>query len=471
MLVRYWHNWLPDWLVRLHGHDDVLNGVRWPNLTESAILVYVISFCLQELHELSEAGIRRYASDMWNAVDLASNLFYLLWFAMRIVSVIQMNWSDKERLLVHKGFAGPGIEGESMGSTAWNHWSPYDARLLSEGFFAAANVLSFIKLIHVFSVHPHLGPLQISLGRMVFDIIKFFFVYTWIVFAFGCGLHFLLSSYAIQDRDKCMMVRDGGAAAKQSLDPGSALEQDHSCTIWRRFSNLFETTQTLFWASFGLIDLTTFEMTGIQEFTRFWALLMFGSYSIINVVVLLNLLIAMMSDSYQLISSSRDTEWKFARSKLWISFFEDDTSIRPAPPFNLIPSLDFIVSPIRRLCCLLCCCGCGSSSSSKSRNMGQQFDPNVESGSQAPDHSQHEHVMRSLVRRYVTREQRKAEETGPVTEDDVKEIKQDIASFRFELFDLLRDNGFKSSHVNAEHPAAAAAASAGELSGGALLIP
>lgn len=68
-----------------------------------------------------------------------------------------------------------------------------------------------------------------------------------------------------------------------------------------RFS-LFETSQSLFWASFGLIDLVSFELTGTKEFTRFWALLMFGSYSVINVIVLLNMLIAMMSNSYQIIS-------------------------------------------------------------------------------------------------------------------------------------------------------------------------
>lgn len=44
----------------------------------------------------------------------------------------------------------------------------------------------------------------------------------------------------------------------------------------------------------------------------------------------------------------------------------------------------------------------------------------------------------------MTREQRRIEETGLVTEDDVNEIKQDIASFRFELIDLLKRNGFKS---------------------------
>ena len=68
--------------------------------------------------------------------------------------------------------------------------------------------------------------------------------------------------------------------------------------------SLWETSQTLFWAIFGLIDLDNFELTGIKEFTRFSGLLMFGSFSVINIIVLLNLLIAMMNHSYQLISVS-----------------------------------------------------------------------------------------------------------------------------------------------------------------------
>lgn len=68
--------------------------------------------------------------------------------------------------------------------------------------------------------------------------------------------------------------------------------------------SLFETTQTLFWAVFGLVDLDSFELDGIKIFTRFWGMLMFGTYSVINIVVLLNLLIAMMNHSYQLISVS-----------------------------------------------------------------------------------------------------------------------------------------------------------------------
>ena len=37
----------------------------------------------------------------------------------------------------------------------------------------------------------------------------------------------------------------------------------------------------------------------IQSAFRFWALLMFGSYSVCNIIVLLNMLIAMMSNSFQ----------------------------------------------------------------------------------------------------------------------------------------------------------------------------
>jgi Ion transport protein len=50
------------------------------------------------------------------------------------------------------------------------------------------------------------------------------------------------------------------------------------------------------------VDLNNFELAGIKSFTRFWGMLMFGTYSVINIVVLLNLLIAMMNHSYQLIS-------------------------------------------------------------------------------------------------------------------------------------------------------------------------
>ncbi|ERL93960.1 hypothetical protein D910_11246 [Dendroctonus ponderosae] len=314
------------------------------------------------------------------------------------------------------------LRDEEMGKQTWyprEEWDSFEPMLLSEGAFAAGMIFSFLKLVHIFSVNPHLGPLQISLGRMIIDIVKFFFIYTLVLFAFGCGLNQLLWYYAELEKNKCYHLPNG----LPDFD-----NNDKACTIWRRYANLFETSQSLFWASFGLVDLMTFELSGIKGFTRFWALLMFGSYSVINVIVLLNMLIAMMSNSYQIISERSDTEWKFARSRLWVSYFDDGDSL-PAP-FNIMPTPKVIFKKM----------GCVKSTSSsasfknKSRELARE---------------KHETIMKLLVRRYVTAEQRKRDDFG-ITEDDVMEIRQDISTLRYELIDILRNNGMKTPTISIE---------------------
>ncbi|KAH9373837.1 hypothetical protein HPB48_009283 [Haemaphysalis longicornis] len=311
-------------------------------------------------------------------------------------------------------------------------WDAWDPILIAEGLFATANIFRHgcyffpsLKLVYIFSVNPHLGPLQISLGRMVIDIIKFFFVYTLVLFAFACGMNQLLWYYADSERQLCHKLnRDaaGGASA-------APLKSDHSvCFTWRRFANLFESSQTLFWASFGLIDLDNFELSGIQSYTRFWGLLMFGSYCVINVVVLLNLLIAMMNHSYQMISEHADVEWKFARCKLWMSNFEDGGTV--PPPFNVIPTPK-TVSYFLRWCYRKLC---GNSRSAKKEHL-KTIRKKARQASERD--MKYQTIMRNLVRRYITSEQRKADNQG-VTEDDVNEIKQEISSFRYELLEVLK---------------------------------
>ena len=51
------------------------------------------------------------------------------------------------------------------------------------------------------------------------------------------------------------------------------------------------------------------------------------------------------------------------------------------------------------------------------------------------------------MRRYVTQEQRKAENEG-VTEDDVNEIKNDISAFRFEMIEIMRASGMNTQSAS-----------------------
>ncbi|KAG8312007.1 hypothetical protein J6590_031470 [Homalodisca vitripennis] len=267
-----------DWMKEILAEWKRKERGALPGLVESSVILFVISIIWNEARSLWSDGLLEYVSDLWNIVDFIQNFFYVMWIVLRFTA-----WFIVQRE-------------HSMGINPWyprEHWDQFDPMLLSEGAFAAGMIFSFLKLVHIFSVNPHLGPLQISLGRMIIDIIKFFFIYTLVLFAFGCGLNQLLWYYSDLEKAKCYHQHE----SYPDFD-----HQERACTIWRRFTNLFETSQSLFWASFGLVDLMTFDLTGIKGFTRFWALLMFGSYSVINIIVLLNMLIAMMSNSYQIIS-------------------------------------------------------------------------------------------------------------------------------------------------------------------------
>lgn len=70
------------------------------------------------------------------------------------------------------------------------------------------------------------------------------------------------------------------------------------------FHSLFEIVQTLYFALYGLVDIEKFHLREPHVFTQFVGKLMFGTYSGISVIILLNMLIAMLSTSYLTISVS-----------------------------------------------------------------------------------------------------------------------------------------------------------------------
>jgi len=59
----------------------------------------------------------------------------------------------------------------------------------------------------------------------------------------------------------------------------------------------------------------------------------------------------------------------------------------------------------------------------------------------------HDKVVQLLIRRYVVNEQQKRDEFG-ITEDDVMEIRQDISTLRYEIVDILRNNGMSTPNLD-----------------------
>ncbi|KGL73756.1 Short transient receptor potential channel 5 [Tinamus guttatus] len=363
-----------------------------PTIVEWMILPWVLGFIWGEIKEMWDGGFNEYVHDWWNLMDFAMNSLYLATISLKIVAYVKYNGSRPRE--------------------EWEMWHP---TLIAEALFAISNILSSLRLISLFTANSHLGPLQISLGRMLLDILKFLFIYCLVLLAFANGLnqlYFYYETSASEEPNNCKGIR----CEKQN----------------NAFSTLFETLQSLFWSVFGLLNLYVTNVKARHEFTEFVGATMFGTYNVISLVVLLNMLIAMMNNSYQLIADHADIEWKFARTKLWMSYFDEGATL--PPPFNIVPS----PKSVWYLCKWIHTQLCPGSTSTSEQKRHENLKTFTERHADNLIQNQHyQEVIRNLVKRYVAAMIRTSKTNEGLTEENFKELKQDISSFRYEVLDLL----------------------------------
>ncbi|XP_051923006.1 LOW QUALITY PROTEIN: short transient receptor potential channel 5a [Hippocampus zosterae] len=383
-----------------------------PTIVEWMILPWVLGFIWAEIKEMWDGGFTEYIHDWWNLMDFAMNSLYLATISLKIVAYVKYNSSRPRE--------------------EWEMWHP---TLIAEALFAIANIFSSLRLISLFTANSHLGPLQISLGRMLLDILKFLFIYCLVLLAFANGLnqlYFYYETTASEEPNNCKGIR---------------CERQNNA-----FSTLFETLQSLFWSIFGLLNLYVTNVKARHEFTEFMGATMFGTYNVISLVVLLNMLIAMMNNSYQLIADHADIEWKFARTKLWMSYFDEGGTL--PPPFNIVPSPKSVWYLLMWLHDKLC--GRGGQPPGEDARKCENLREFTERHADSLIQNQHyQEVIRSLVKRYVAAMIRSAKTDEGLTEENFKELKQDISSFRYEVLDLLGNRRPPRRHYSSSSDAAA----------------
>ncbi|MBN3308521.1 TRPC7 protein, partial [Amia calva] len=158
-----------------------------------------------------------------------------------------------------------------------------------------------------------------------------------------------------------------------------------------------------------------------------------------------------------------DVEWKFARAKLWLSYFDEGRTL-PAP-FNLVPSpKSFYYLILRTKSCLIHLCKVKAKKCESDVEMGMlnsklksdryRSNPRTLDGFgvrkpiKNPTRYQGlpsldiltlfspvcQKIMKRLIKRYVLKAQ-VDRENDEVNEGELKEIKQDISSLRYELLE------------------------------------
>ena len=121
------------------------------------------AICLCAVH-----GLDRYLSAHWNWYEVAMLALFVLTFVFWGIASIDVR-QNGQRELERK------------------YWHKFDPTLIAEGLFSIATIMAFFKLLFICQLDYRLGPLQMSLGKMIKDVTKFLILFAIILLAFSSG--------------------------------------------------------------------------------------------------------------------------------------------------------------------------------------------------------------------------------------------------------------------------------------------
>ncbi|XP_058407533.1 short transient receptor potential channel 1 isoform X3 [Diceros bicornis minor] len=365
------------------------------------LILWIIGMIWSDIKRLWYEGLEDFLEESRNQLSFVMNSLYLATFALKVVAHNKFHdFADRK------------------------DWDAFHPTLVAEGLFAFANVLSYLRLFFMYTTSSILGPLQISMGQMLQDFGKFLGMFLLVLFSFTIGL---------------TQLYDKGYTPKEQKDcVGIFCEQQSNDT----FHSFIGTCFALFWYIFSLAHVAIFvtRFSYGEELQSFVGAVIVGTYNVVVVIVLTKLLVAMLHKSFQLIANHEDKEWKFARAKLWLSYFDDKCTL--PPPFNIIPSpktICYLISSLSKWICSHTSKGKVKRQNSLKewRNLKQKRDENYQK------------VMCCLVHRYLTSMRQKMQSTDQATVENLNELRQDLSKFRNEIRDLL---GFRTSKYAMFYP-------------------
>lgn len=176
-------------------------------------------------------------------------------------------------------------------------------------FFAISMMLCFAQLLDFLSFHHLFGPWGVIIRDLMYDLVRFLVILS--IFMVGFTAHL-------------------AAVYRPMKQTGTGNGLQHTPV------DFFRCFELLFFSLFGLTEVERLRPGSNDSATFILAKATFGIYNVITIIVLINLLIAMMSDTYQRIQMQSDLEWKFGRAKLIRNMKRSTTT---PSPLNLVTKL------------------------------------------------------------------------------------------------------------------------------------
>ncbi|XP_052244809.1 transient receptor potential cation channel subfamily M member-like 2 isoform X3 [Dreissena polymorpha] len=287
--------------LSLYTYILIFNFTPTVSAAEMVLIVWVFTIFMEEVRQVVTSSsttlfskLQSYTTDTWNIVDIITIGLFIIGIILRFL--------------------------------------PFKNTFETARVFLALNFISFfLRLLHIFSVHKRLGPKLVMIGKMVQDLMYFLVI-----------LMVFIVSYAI--------------ASHSILYPNSPLS----------WSTVSQVIRKSYWNIYGELFLDEIEGDPNCSFDEIlWSNgtsprcpsdvgkvvvpILMGVYMMFANVLLLNLLIAMFSYTFQSVQDNTDKHWCFQRYSLIYEYYT-----RPVlcPPLILFVH---IILLFKYIATLLCC--------------------------------------------------------------------------------------------------------------------
>ncbi|XP_068743962.1 short transient receptor potential channel 4-like [Montipora capricornis] len=266
----------------------MLSSTVAPRWEEYLIFIYFCGIVLSEYQQYKSSPLK-YFKDMWNYIDVLVLIIYLFILVMRLVVVIQGGEPSKNRLLEIASYL--------------------------YGFNTLLLILRFSSFV---GLNSTVGPLQLAFFRMCVDLFIILIQFIFIIAAFSVAI------------TKCH------TAGMSYVD----INGDYVSKNFRP-DLLANVTGLLMWSLFGLTSQSDMVVTDSPVATYVVHGLYFA-FLILSVIMMTNILVALLTKTFDNASNNSEIEWKFARAILENQY----RNLHPiVVPFNLItvPGLYFLL--------------------------------------------------------------------------------------------------------------------------------
>ncbi|KAM7540375.1 hypothetical protein Aperf_G00000034164 [Anoplocephala perfoliata] len=337
------------------------------SIQEGVTSIMVVALLLEELKQALGPGasLKEYLSDGWNKLDCAAIALYLGGFILRTLAYLQVRDVDltaakrqfieenatcsyvKPSLLANTSnlpaatlrAAHSGLQEQSAGPSEWsrrcaeNLTIDHPYFLLVEERFTLARILFalslfafFVRLMYIFSFSIVLGPKLTMMNRMVVnDLLPFLLLL--VVIQAGYGVHSFAISYPNGYYTHASPSTLSQNMTMQRMSAGKIVYEFFMTAYFQMFGN------------FGL-DILAGEDGNCRDnnqcpqfSSRRMSILSLGFFILLTQLLMLNLLVATFTSTYNEIEGSSTYFWSYQRYEM-IQEFIDRPSV--APPFTLL---------------------------------------------------------------------------------------------------------------------------------------